>query len=111
MKDYSTNWIKDEFLTYLFIYCINADYKESKKEIALVKTKTSYAFFDKMHDEFELDSDYASLQKIIGAHNRLGYSSENTEELFNSIKELFLTDGKYDIEERNLLMYLKHLLK
>jgi len=111
MSDYSTTWDKNEFLTYLFIYCINADYKETKKELSFVKSKTSDAVFNSMHEEFELDNDYNSLQKIISTFDRLNYSSQNTDELFNSMKALFLVDGKYAIEEQNLLMQLKRLLK
>lgn len=111
MGNYATNWTKNEFLTYLFIYCINADFREEKKEIAYIEAKTSNTVFNRMHEEFEEDSDYVSLQKIINTHDKLGFSKDNTEELFDNIKELFLTDGKYNIEERNLLKGLKHLLK
>lgn len=111
MENQATNWTKKEFLTYLFIYCMNANYKESKKEMAFIETKTTDAVFNKMHDEFKQDSDYASLQKIINTHGRLGYSKDNTKDLFDNLKELFLSDGKYDIEEQNLLRGLKHLLK
>ena len=111
MKSYATNWTKNEFLTYLFIYCMNADFKEATKEIAYIKAKTSNDDFDNMHAEFQGDSDYASLQKIYDTHTRLGFTTGITEELFNNIKELFLSDGKFFTEEQNILRGLKHLLK
>lgn len=111
MENYATNWTKNEFLTYLFIYCMNADFKEVKKELTYIEAKTSNAVFNRMHDEFEEDSDYASLQKIMNTHDKLGFSKDDTEELFDNLKELFLSDYKYDIQERNLLKGLKHLLK
>ena len=111
MKNYATNWTKNEFLTYLFIYCMNADFQEVNKEVAYIKARTSGGDFDKMHDEFNNDSDYTTLQKISDTHTRLGYTSSHTEALFENIKELFLSDGKFYTEEQNILRGLKHLLK
>ncbi|WP_452223554.1 hypothetical protein [Lacinutrix chionoecetis] len=111
MEDHTTNWTKKEFLTYLYIYCINADYVETKKELAYVKAKTTDAIYNKMHDEFDQDNDYACIQKIINTHERLGYTKQSTQELFNNIKELFLSDGSLDSEEQIILKGLKHLLK
>ncbi len=111
MKNHATNWTKNEFLTYLFIYCMNADFKEVNNEIEYIKARTSGDDFDKMHAEFNNDNDYASLQKISYTHSRLGYTSSHTEALFVDIKELFLSDGKFFTEEQNILRGLKHLLK
>lgn len=106
---YETDWTENEFLAYLFIYCINADFKEASKEISFVKDRTSSVEFEKMHEAFEIDRDYTSIQKILDTYNRLGYSKKDTEKLFKNLKDLFLADGSYDIEEKNLLMILKHL--
>lgn len=110
MKAIKTKWTKQELQTYLFIYCMNADYKETKEELRSITSKTDNETYKEMHYEFEKDNDYMSIQKITESFNILNYKKEETEVLFNEIKELFLSDGKYVILERNLMLGLKRLL-
>ncbi len=111
MKDLETNWSRQELQTYLFIYSINADYKESKEELEAISLKTNEKVYKRMHAEFEKDNDYASIQKIKNSLNNLNYSKEELDKLFEEIKELFLSDGNYEILERNLMTGLKRVLK
>ena len=111
MKTLEVNWSKEELQTYLFIYCINADYKETKQELEAISLKTNQETYKKMHDEFEKDNDYASIQKINKSLKNLNYSKEERNKLFEEIKELFLSDGSYAILEKNLLRGLHRLLK
>ncbi|TDQ23927.1 hypothetical protein [Tenacibaculum caenipelagi] len=110
MKNIEVNWSKEELQTYLFIYCINADYKETKEELEAISLKTNKETYKKMHDEFEKDNDYASIQKINESLKNLNYDKEEINSLFEEIKELFLSDGKYEILERNLMTGLKRVL-
>ncbi len=104
-----TNWTKQEFQTYLFIFCMNADYKETKEELKTISIKSNEAVYEKMHSEFEKDNDYVSIQKLQASINELNYTEEEIKALFDEIKELFLSDGKYEILERNLMTGLKRL--
>ena len=38
------------------------------------------------------------------------YNADDLKLLFNDIKTLFLSDGEYDILERNMFLFLKKLL-
>ena len=111
MDEMKTSWSKEELHTYLFIYCINADLKETKEEIDFVKAKVSEETYQRMHAEFEKDSDYASIQKLQSTFQRFGYTKTELDQLFEEVKELFLADGVTDIMEKNLLMGLKHVLR
>ncbi|TYP97378.1 hypothetical protein C7447_10463 [Tenacibaculum adriaticum] len=110
MEKTITNWSKKELQAYLFIYCMNADYDETKNEIEFVKSKIDDETFNRMHTEFEKDNDYISIQKIQSSLDKLGYTHKEIEQLFTEIKDLFLSDNKFDILERNLMMGLKKLL-
>ncbi|MDY0781400.1 hypothetical protein [Tenacibaculum sp. IB213877] len=110
MKTITTNWTKKELHAYLFIYCMNADYDETDDELEIIKSKIDDVTYKKMHTEFEKDNDYTSIQKIQSTLADLGYTKDEIENLFNEIKVLFLSDGSYDILERNLMMGLKKLL-
>ncbi|MGB0881093.1 MAG: hypothetical protein ACPGTO_11060 [Polaribacter sp.] len=107
----ATNWSKQEFQTYLYIYCMNADYKETKEELEMISLKSDDEIYKRMHAEFEKDNDYASIQKINESFQHLNYKKEEVDRLFDEIKKLFLSDGKYEILERNLMKGLKKLLK
>jgi hypothetical protein len=103
------NWTKDDLKIYILIYCSNADFSESKLEKKYIKSKVESSDFDKIHQEFDNDKDYQSIQKIqasIAEHN-----FHNTDLLINEIMELFLIDHEMDILEENLLRGLKHILK
>lgn len=103
----NSNWSKDEFYTYLLIYCMNADFKESVSELEMIITKVGYELFHKMDVEFERDSDYESIQKIKNSLTELNLDKAEIDELFEDIKKLFLSDGKFETLERNLLVGLK----
>ena len=106
-----TIWTKEELNAYILIYCANADFTESKVEIDLIKSKIPSVVFEKVHHEFEKDNDYQSIQKIQSTIDRYGYTSNEKIRLSNEIKEIFLSDEKYDILEKNLLLGLNHIFK
>jgi hypothetical protein len=111
VKDNNNHWTKEEFKIYLLLYCANADFSESKSELDLIKLNASHSNFDKIHKEFEGDNDYQSIQKIQAAAEGHGYTVDELESLYEEIKELFLSDGKYDVLEQNLYRGLRHILK
>jgi hypothetical protein len=109
MKKMKINWTKEELKIYILIYCSNADFSESKLEIDYIKSKIQSNNFEKIHNEFEKDNDYQSIQKIQSSIKEHHY--ENDESLLREIMELFLIDDRFDILEQNIYMGLKHILK
>ena len=105
------NWTKEELKIYTLIYCANANFSESKFEINFIKSKIQTSDFEKIHDEFEKDNDYQSIQKIQSSIKDHGYTDDGIDTLFKEIKALFLSDNKYDILEQNLYRGLSHILK
>ena len=111
MKNVNRNWTKEELKIYILIYCANADFSESKFEIDFIKSKIQTSNFEKIHAEFEQDNDHQSIQKIQISIEEHGYTNDETDLLIGEIKELFLSDGKYDILEQNLYRGLSHIHK
>ena len=111
MKKINTNWTKEELKIYILIYCANADFSESKFEVDFIKSKIQISNFEKIHAEFEQDNDYQSIQKIQLSIEEHGYTNDESNRLFGEIKELFLSDKKYDVLEQNLYRGLSHILK
>lgn len=111
MKKNNSNWTKEDLKTYLLIYCANADFSESKIEIDFIKSKIQTTNFNKIHREFEQDNDHQSLQKIQTSIKELNYTEAEIDNLINEVKALFLSDGKFDILEKNIFRGLNHILK
>ena len=105
----TTNWTKDDLRTYLLIYCANADFSISEKELTLIKSRIEKSDFDKIKAEFEEDNDYQSIQKIQSAYKTLNY--ENADVLMQEVMDVFQADGDYDTLEQNLNMGLKNILR
>jgi uncharacterized protein YihD (DUF1040 family) len=110
MEKNKTNWTKEEFRAYILIYCANADFVESEEEKEMIKSKVSAETFKLVHKEFDGDSDFQRIQKIQFTAKELGYSKEEISSLIEELKELFMSDGTFDILEKNLLKGLMHLL-
>jgi uncharacterized tellurite resistance protein B-like protein len=77
----------------------------------LIHSKISDEKYDKLHEEFEHDNDYKSIQKIRSTIKRFNFSEAQLEELIKEIMELFLVDGEMDTLERNLLLGLNKVLR
>jgi hypothetical protein len=111
MQEFETNWTRQELKAYILIYCANADFNESKEETDLITEKIPQADFDHIHDEFDKDNDYQSIQKIQAALKKYDYTKDELEVLLGRIKELFLADGNYDVLEQNLYRGLHRILE
>ena len=105
------NWTKQEFQVYLLICCANADYKETKEEVEYIKANHAIENYDAIHAEYEKDSDYQRAQKIQAGLEKYNYTKATLQELIDEMKGLFMTDGKFDQMEKNLMIGLRHLVK
>ena len=110
MENISTNWTREELKAYILLYCAHADFIETQEEIDYIKSKVSEADYQKIHDEFEKDSDYESIQKIEYTIEKYNYTKAEIDSLFERIKELFYLDGEYSAAEQSIFIGLKHLL-
>ncbi|WP_412984926.1 hypothetical protein [Pontimicrobium sp. IMCC45349] len=106
----ATHWTKDELVAYILLYTAHSNLEESNQEKNIIISKVDMNTFQKVHDEFDADNDYQSLQKIIKGLKEHNYSQEDLTDLFTDIKSLFLSDGNYDAIEKNMYMYLKKIL-
>lgn len=105
-----THWTKKELVAYILLYTAHSNFEESNLEKNVIISKVDMQTFQKIHDEFDKDNDYQSLQKIIQGVEQHQYNSNELKSLFTDIKTLFLSDGEYDIMERNMFLFLKKIL-
>jgi len=111
MSERSTNWTKNELKAYLLLYCANADFIESEEEKELIRSNINDEKFTEIQQQFENDNDFQRIQKIQSSVVELQYSPSEIDSLIEEIKNLFLSDGKYDLLEENIFLGLKRLLR
>lgn len=111
MKTTNSNWSPDEFKAYVLLYAANCGHIESSTERDYILSKVDRKIYEHIHRELDEDNDYQSIQKIISNMERFNYSENELEKLSMEIKELFLSDHKFDATEQSILMMLKKILK
>ena len=111
MSEFKTNWTKEDFIVYTLIYCANADFVEEKLEIDFITSKINTSNIENLKAEFNKDNDYISIQKISGYIKDNNYTEEDKQLLLEDIKSLFMSDGKYDNMEHNLMLGLKKIIR
>ncbi len=105
------NWTKQELVAYILLFAANSDLTESNKEREIISSKIDEKAFKAIHEEFNNDNDYQSIQKIVDGLQAHNYSKNDLDELFSDIKSLFFADGDFDILEQNMLRGLQRILK
>lgn len=110
MNDFTTQWSRVEFKTYLMLYCANADFIETEDEKEIIQSRVHKDILKHIHKEFDKDNDYQRIQKIVNTAERFGYTKDKVDELLSKLKELFFKDHDMDILEKNMFRGLKHLL-
>ncbi|RFN60176.1 hypothetical protein [Marixanthomonas ophiurae] len=111
MESITTNWTREELKAYILLYCAHADFIETKEEVDYIKSKVSNVDYKKIHNEFEKDSDYESIQKIEYTIEKYNYTKKEIDSLFKRIKELFYIDDEFTAAEQSIFIGLKHLLR
>jgi hypothetical protein len=103
-------WSKEELIAYILLFAAHSNFEESNKERNVILSKVDMNTFQSIHDEFDNDNDYQSVQKIQEGLQRHDYSTSDLNELFADIKVMFYADGSYDILEQNMFLFLKKII-
>ena len=103
------HWTRDELVAYILLFAANSDFKEDNRERNIIIKKVDMNTFQEIHDEFDNDNDYQGIKKIITSLKQHNYDKDDIEVLLADIKTLFFSDGKFNINERNMLKCLERL--
>lgn len=102
MKNELKKWSKEELKIYMLLLCAKIDQEESEAEIALIKSKTDEATFNKLYSEFCCDEEDGCFEKIEDAINHHDYAPKELHELKKEILEVFHADEDFTMKERYL---------
>ncbi len=110
MNNESKYWSKQELKIYILLLCAKADSIETVLEIDIIKSKIDTETFDRLYNEFSCDDEDNCLDKIQAAIAQHEYSNKELRGLRKEIHEIFLSDKKFDLQERNLDRLLDSML-
>lgn len=110
MENKATHWSKEELKIYILLLCAKADSVESEEELDMIKSKIDAESFDRLYKEFCCDNEDNCLDKIQAVIAKHEYSNRELDNLRKEIQEVFLSDNKYIMKERNLDRLLDSML-
>ncbi len=104
-------WTKDELLAYILIVVAHLDFEETKEEKDYILSRVDRAVYQRVHEQFDKDSDYQSIQNIVEGVKSHDYYRNDLADLFADIKLMAFADGNMDIMETTIYNQLKKILK
>lgn len=102
MTSKSNKWTKEEFHIYILLLCANADSEETPEEIDLIKKKVSKETYEKIYNEFKLDSEDERFEKVDENIHLHDYTNIEMAQLRREMYEIFFADCNFKMMERNL---------
>jgi hypothetical protein len=110
MKNELSIWSKAELKIYILLLCAKIDQEESEGEMALIKSKTDEATFNKLYKEFCCDEEDGCFEKIEDAINYHHYSPKELNNLKTEILDVFHSDKNFSMKERYLEKVFDNIL-
>lgn len=110
MKNDKISWAKHELEIYVLLLCANADATQSEEEINLIRSTVNPECFDRIYEEFSGDTEEESLKKIEACVACHEYSHKELSEIRQRMKDVFFTDKRYGMMERNMERILNRIL-
>lgn len=105
------HWTKNELIAYILLFAAHSDFNESNEERNIIISKVDMNAFQRIHDEFTEDNDYQCIEKIQQGLEHYNFTSKQIDALLLEIKQMFQADQDYNILERNMMLFLKKILK
>jgi hypothetical protein len=110
METKHTNWTKTELQVYILLLCANADGKETKEELNMIKAKVPKETFEKIYAEFQEDSEEQRLRKIDRNVQNHKYTNMQLIDFRREVYEIFFSDCEFKMMEKRLDWTLDNIL-
>ena len=110
MKNELKKWSKEELKIYILLLCAKIDEEESEEELAIIKSKTDEATFNKVYNEFSCDEEDGCFEKIEEAIHYHEYAPKELQELKKEILDIFHSDQHFSMKERYLEKVFDNIL-
>tara|TARA_B110000003_G_C16434713_1_gene451579 strand:+ start:222 stop:557 length:336 start_codon:yes stop_codon:yes gene_type:complete len=105
------NWTKEEFKAYMLIYASESDHTVSEEEKEMLESRLDQDLLKKIGKQIKDDNDYQRLQKVSAYIQVNDYTKSELDVLLNEMKEMFMSDGDFDVMEQATFRFMKKMLK
>ena len=104
-------WNPEEFKAYLLLSASESDHIVTEEELELLEEKVDSNILKKISRELKADNDYQRMQKIMAYIESNNCKQEELDALLSEIKEMYISDGNFDIMEQTTFRFLQKALK
>ena len=105
------NWTKEEFKAYMLIYASESDHTVSEEEKEMLESRLDQYLLKKIGKQIKDDNDYQRLQKVSAYIQGNDCTQSELDVLLNEMKEMFMSDGDFDVMEQATFRFMKKILK
>ncbi|MBT5273911.1 MAG: hypothetical protein HOB54_02710 [Flavobacteriales bacterium] len=105
------NWTKEEFKAYMLIYASESDHTVSEEEKEMLESRLDQDLLKKIGKQIKDDNDYQRLQKVSAYIQGNDCTQSELDVLLNEMKEMFMSDGDFDVMEQATFRFMKKMLK
>ena len=107
----TNSWTQEEFKAYLLIYASESDHTVTEEEKELLETGLDKELIKKISKEIKEDNDSQRLQKVSAYIQDNDCTQSDLDILLNEMKEIFMSDGDFDVMEQAAFRFMKKMLK
>lgn len=106
----NTGWNREEFVCFLLIYTSHVDMEFSDEEKESLKNQFSADIFDRQFALFSDMNDYQALDAILKYKEQYFSTPEQKQQLLDTIRSQFFTDGEFSDFEKEIYHFLERML-
>ena len=106
----NTGWNREEFVCFLLIYTSHVDMEFSDEEKESLKNQFSAEIFEKQFALFSDMNDYQALDAILKYKEQYFSTPELKQQLLDSIRSQFFTDGEFSDFEKEIYHSVERML-
>ena len=107
----TTSWTQEEFKAYLLIYASESVHTVTEEEKEFLESRLDKELLKKMGKEIKEDNDYQRLQRVSDYIQNHDCTQEELDAFLKGMKEVFMSDGDFDVMEQATFRFMKKMLK
>ncbi len=110
MNAMQDNWTFEEFSTFAMLYAASIDAELDPADEALIKKRVDEATYQKLKSYFDRCADIKCIDLLRSYHDKYMADEASRQRLLGAVREVFESDNKYSIFERELMHLFEKLL-
>ncbi len=105
----SSNFSRDEFLTFVLIYAAHGDKVVKESEIEYIKKRTSAELFERVFESFNSENHVQNFQVLVRHKEKFFPGKSGSQELLDEMEQVFVADGEYHDLEKKLFGSVRNI--